>query len=309
MALTIQTKTTGRSRRESRRALVVSVAVHIVVGAGLIRVLLMPSGLRDWLGLGDGAKPHAEHLRYVALPPATPQPPPQERATPTPPRATPPPGGQTIVAPPTSVPSALPVAPPVSKPPAPTEIDGVGPVAGTGGPGFGARPEYHGPQVWVPAAPPGEGAKPRSFSAQLDSSVHAIIDRHNDSLAMAGTPRQPGDWTKTIGGKKYGIDQQFIHLGPVEIPTAILAALPLNNFTGNPIAATNERLINSRSDDIKYQMNRALNDEEFNKAVKEERLRKEREHDQQQKQKDQPPADQQNNAPTVAKSGNQSGNQ
>jgi len=108
-----------------------------------------------------------------------------------------------------------------------------------------------------------------------------------------GPTRQPGDWTKTIGGKKWGMDQQYIHLGPIAIPNAILAALPLNTLTDNPIAAANEKLINYRSADIAFQRNKQLDDEEFHKAVKEERLRKEREHEQKKK-------DQQNQTPTVA---------
>jgi hypothetical protein len=113
-----------------------------------------------------------------------------------------------------------------------------------------------------------------------------MVSQHNDSLAMLGPTKKPGDWTKEIGGKKWGIDQQYIHLGPISIPNAVLAALPLNNFTGNPIAAENERLLNSRQKDIQYQANREMDAEAMNKAIKEERLRKEREHEEQQKQKE-----------------------
>jgi hypothetical protein len=217
-----------------------------------------------------------------------------------------PPSGAPQVEAPTTVPTT--VAPAPAKPAAAAEINGVGPVAGTGGPASGARTEYHGPQIWVPPAPPGTGEKPHTLAVQLDSAAHAMIVRNNDSLAKLGPTRQPGDWTKEIGGKKWGMDQQYIHLGPIEIPNAILAALPLNNFTGNPIAAENERLINRRSQDIEYQRNRALDDEEFNKAVKDERLRKEREHEQQQQKpnnQSQPPP--QNSTPTVANNGSNSG--
>ncbi len=93
------------------------------------------------------------------------------------------------------------------------------------------------------------------------------------------------------------MDQQYIHLGPIAIPNAILAALPLNMLNDNPIAAANNRAINYRSADIAFQRNKQLDDEEFHKAVKEERLRKEREHQQQQKKDQSPPP---NQTPTVA---------
>ncbi len=288
MALMAQSRTGSKNRRESRRALVVSLVIHVVVGAGLIRVLLMPGPLRDWLGLGKEAHPQEEHIQYVAVPPtaapaptATPV-----RRTPPPPPAAAPPAGPTVVATPTVVPTTI--APAPAKPAPSSDIQGVGPVARTGGPAYGSRFEYHDGRVYVPPAPPGEGAKPRTLAVQLDSAAHAMVSQHNDSLAMLGPTKKPGDWTKEIGGKKWGIDQQYIHLGPISIPNAILAALPLNNFTGNPIAAENERLLNSRQKDIQYQANRQMDAEEMNKAIKEERLRKEREHEEQQKQKEPP---------------------
>lgn len=298
MIFKAQSRTGSKNRRESRRALIVSVVLHVLVGVGLIRVLLLPGPVRNWLGLGKESKPQEEHLQYVAVPSTLPAPSgvPAQR-TPPPQRVAPPPSGPTVVAPPASVPTT--VAPSPAKPTAPSDIEGVGPVAGTGGPASGSRLEYHDRRVWVPPAPPGEGAKPRTLAVQLDSAAHAMVSQHNDSLAMLGPTKKPGDWTKEIGGKKWGIDQQYIHLGPISIPNAVLAALPLNNFTGNPIAAQNERLISTRQQDIQYQANRRLDAEEMNKAIKEERLRKEREHEEQQKQK-QPSQPQQNTQPPIA---------
>jgi hypothetical protein len=290
-----------KTRAESRRALVVSIALHVVIGAGLIRMFLMPGAVRSWLHLDRKTLAPVEHLRYVAIAPTTtasavPSKAPVVNAPPPAPAAAP-------AAAPLVVPRQLPVAP-VDKTPAPEpDITGTGPVASTGGPGQGARPEYHGPRVWVPALPPQQSARPLSPAERTDSAVRAIVEHHNDSLAMLGPHRQPGDWTIDHNGKKYGIDKQYIHLGPIEIPTAVLAALPLNNFTGNPIASMNERLLTSRHDDIAFQANRALNEEEMNKAIKQERERKEREHEQQQKKGGQ--QDPQTGSPTVAKNGNQ----
>jgi hypothetical protein len=302
MLFKAQSRTGSKNRRESRRALIVSVAVHMVVGAGLIRLLLLPGPVRNWLGLGKESKPQEEHIQYVAVPsvaPTTSTSP--ARRPPSPAQQIQPPGGPTIVAPPTTVPQTVAPAPAKSSPPA--EVEGVGPVARTGGPGAGSRFEYHDGRVYVPPAPPGEGAKPRTLAVQLDSAAHAMVSQHNDSLAMLGPTRKPGDWTKEIGGQKWGMDQQYIHLGPISIPNAVLAALPLNNFTGNPIAAENERLLNSRQQDIQYQANRQMDADEMNKAIKEERLRKEREHEEQQKQKQQQSQPSQpNTTPPVANS-------
>jgi len=177
-------------------------------------------------------------------------------------------------------------------------MNGVGPLAARGGPSSGVRPEYHGPQLWVPAAPPGAGAAPQTLSERLDSSLHAGIERHNDSLAIGGSQRQPGDWTREIAGRKYGIDQELIHLGPLEIPTAVLGVLPLN-VTGNPIAATNERLIDSRRADINLQATRALNDQEVQHAAADERLRNGGDGEEQQKQEARQPDPQDGDTPGI----------
>jgi hypothetical protein len=285
----------SKPRYESRRAFAVSIALHVLVGAAIVRALLVPGPVRTWLHLDRGKATTVEHLRYIALPPAIPQP---TAGRPAPVEVPP----AASVAPPRLVaPAAVPQAVPPVAPEVPhvePEVNGTGPVAATGGPAQGARPEYHGPQIWVPAVPPERSSRTLTSAERTDSAVRSIIGHHNDSLAMLGPHREPGDWTVEHNGKKYGIDKQYIHLGPISIPTAILAALPLNNFTGNPIASANERLLTSRHDDIAFQANRALNEEEMNKAIKQERQRKEREHEEQQKHQQ----DQQNSSPTVAKS-------
>ncbi|SRR5579883_852055 len=293
--MTAQSKLRGRP--ESRRALLVSIALHVVIGAALIRVLLMPLPLRAWLHFGQAAPVVEEHLRFVETPQAGTRPTPAHpggNGIPAP-RTPPPP----LVAPP-AVPNALPAAPPAA-PAKPSEPAGTGPVVGTGGPAQGARPEYHDARVWVPEAPPVASA-PKSLEERVDSAMRASIRVHNDSLALGTPRRQPGDWTFEHNGKKYGIDQQYIHLGPISIPTAVLAALPLNNFQGNPILGANERLLDARGNDIAFQANRALSEDEFRKAVKEERQRKEREHEQRARQR-QRPSDQSPSTPVAAKDG------
>jgi hypothetical protein len=118
-----------------------------------------------------------------------------------------------------------------------------------------------------------------------------MITKYQDSVsANAYSPNkfERGDWTVEKNGKKYGIDKQYIRLGKVAIPNVLLGLLPLN-MQGNPTAMERDRALASLHDEIVYQQQRALNEEQFRKAVKELRERKEREHQQQQQQKDNPP--------------------
>ena len=279
MIFTSELKTKSRTRPESRRALVVAVALHIVLGAALVRVLMIPLHGRPWFSFDRGARPVVEKLTFVQTPAGAPQAPrvgPVKRSPVTPPPIVAP-SPPTVVAP-SAVPNQLPPAP--TKPRVAAETPGVGPVTATGGPASGARPEYYGPRVWVPAAPPDAGPPP-TLADRLDATTHAMFDRMNDSLAQLGTPRKPGDWTGKIGGNKYGVDQQYIYLGPIKIPTAILAILPVNTVTGNPTAAANERLLSLRAADIQYQAQRQMDEDQFHKAVKEVRQREERKHEQQ----------------------------
>jgi len=182
-----------------------------------------------------------------------------------------------LVAPP-SVPTALPTPPPPTTKPAEADADaGTGPVVGVGGPGEGARPEYHDPRVWVPPAP--MVSAPKTMEESVDSVLAARVQAHNDTLALGAGRRQPGDWTFEHNGKKYGVDPKYIQLGSIKIPTAVLAFLPLN-ITANPITGQNERTLTARHDDIMYQAQRSINEDEFRDAVKHLRERKEKERDQ-----------------------------
>jgi hypothetical protein len=279
-------------RPESRRALVVSVAVHVLVGVALIRVLLLPLPLSNFLRREHVTSMPVERISFLALPktsagtvpgrnggdgaPLTHAPVPQ------------------VVAP-LEVPRALPL-PPIGPAPRPAPEAGTGPVVGTGGPGQGVRPEYHDPRVWVPAAP--LVSAPKSVHESVDSAVVSGVEAHNDTLALGAGKRKPGDWTFEHNGKKYGIDSKFIRLGPVSIPTAVLAALPLN-VQANPILGANERTLTARHDEIAEQAQRSINEDEFRDAVRKLRQRKEREH---QDAKQQQPQDQKEPA-TVAKDG------
>jgi hypothetical protein len=268
----------GERRDEPRRPLsvVLSAVIHVVVFAAIVRLLMLPGHWSDFLN-GQAEPIPVERIGFLALPRG-------DKATP--PRS----GGdnrrETEVAPaprevplqsPTATPSALPSAPP---PPAVRDEGGSGPLVGTGGPARGIRPAYTDPRVWL--GPTQVVAAPMSPKARLDSSVAANIQHLNDSIALLPRERAPGDWTITKNGKKYGIDQQFIRLGPFSIPTALLAALPLN-VTANPTAVERDRRLSSMRFEIQEQAARAARDDEFRAAVKSLRERKQKEREERKK--------------------------
>ncbi|HEX6058234.1 MAG TPA: hypothetical protein VFZ11_04375 [Gemmatimonadaceae bacterium] len=254
-------------RRTSTVSFVVSLLVHVVVVAVLVltwRVYLPVPKL-----FGD-AEPVPERVEYVELPrgevnrsgvaggdgrPETPE----------------------VEAPrlvaPTVVPSTLPDPGTVATPAAPTPSSG--PLVGGGGPTRGVQPSYVDGRVWAGAAP--LETAPRTWAERLDSSLVARIGAANDSAALyAESGRDPGDWTFERGGQKWGVDQRYIRLGPVKIPTAVLGALPLN-AQQNPIVAERERAFALMREDIQYHAQRSMNEDEFRKAVQRIRERKDRE--------------------------------
>jgi hypothetical protein len=255
------------TKKRPSPAFLVSLGVHVVVAIALMRMLILngdysskpkDTGVRD-----------QDHVGFVRLP----QP---GVKTPTPGRS----GGDgrpetpreiRVVAPPT-VPTTLPAPTgPVVKTPV---EGGVGPLVGTGGPARGIRPQYSDPRVW---GPPGKiVAPPKTVAQTIDSIIGVAIAPYNDSLAAAAQKRDPTDWTVDKGGYKWGIDRQAIRLGPVSIPTALLAMLPLN-LQGNPIAMERDRSYAAMHRDIQVHAQQAINDADFMKAVRSIRERKERE--------------------------------
>lgn len=259
-----------RWRRPSA-ALAVSIALHIVLGAGILALLIMPHAYSDWLHLG-GQKPVVERIGFVAMPNQT-------AAEPNPGKA----GGDNrplsktkpkeLVAP-KAVPSALPAAPanPGAQPAQPE--GGAGQVVGQGGATQGVAPTYSDKNkgLWVP--PAAVPTAPKATTERYDSTLASMVKAHNDSLEAMGKERQPGDWTF---GKNHdwGVNQQWIKLGPVKLPTALLGLLPLN-VTGNPITGAREAQLNAMHSDIAFHAQQAINEDQFRQAVKEERERMEK---------------------------------
>jgi hypothetical protein len=244
----------------------VSLVIHIVVGAALVLILSIPNPIRQWLTMNHGEPPKAENITYVAAPtaPATKG---QSGGDNIPVR------GKTRSRPlvaPTTIPTTIPPAP-VSDEPA----SGSGPVVGAGGPGEGVVPSYGDPRVWAPTGP--VYYAPKTQAERLDSAISIRVFAHNDSMALYNSGKKPGDWTFEKNGEKYGMDSQKIYLGKLALPTALLALLPLN-VQGNPARYQNDRMKESQRQEIYLNAQRAMDNDEFKIAVKEIRQRKDREH-------------------------------
>lgn len=83
----------------------------------------------------------------------------------------------------------------------------------------------------------------------LDSTMRAMSeDYQRQRRAAEELAASTADWSTEIAGQRVGINSAWIELGPLRIPTALLALLPLN-FQGNPTeAARSARLQFMRED-------------------------------------------------------------
>jgi hypothetical protein len=264
--------------RRPSPALAASLALHVVLGAGLVRAVMDPGSLR-WLLPDERAEPpKEERISYVAV----------GRAA----------GGEVTVgraggdglrerpaarssAPRLAAPRRVPatVPPPVAPGAgqgagdASDEEGGTGPLVGGGGPLRGAQPRYGDGRVWRPADPVAPEAK--THIERLDSAFAASFEAHQDSMAILAKVRRPGDWTVAReDGSKYGIEpgnnggMPKLWLGRVSIPLPV--GLPVR-----PGQLERERALRAITNDVAQQSTRRLTEDEFRKAVRQIRERKE----------------------------------
>lgn len=260
-----------RPEPRSPQAVLLSIAIHVVIGAGLLRVVLGVSGGASWFEVPASSKTAEERLVYVAPRPVL--------------RADTAGGGAPRVAgAPRVRPRSGPLAAPTSTP------DGIEPVSGQGGSGGGTGtgvglgsgsgvstgivPAYD-PRLNVPPAAPEKVA--RTQKEQLDSVIAERFARYQDSVAAAGGGRRPGDWTFKKGGKTYGWDERGIVLGDVTIPAPLLALLPLNRMGSNGQAFLRREDPAALRAAIQEGAQRAITADEFRERVKRIRERRDKE--------------------------------
>jgi hypothetical protein len=256
------------SERTGRRvspSFLVSVGVHVVVAAALMRLLILHIDLSPSVRKQSTAQ---ERVGFVRL--AHPGEKPTAGKV----------GGdgrlatsrEIHVVAPRIVPNFIPM--PNVTAAKPIEEAGNGPLVGGGGPSRGVRPSYSDGRVWTP--PGTVVSAPKTVKQTIDSLIADGIAPYNDSVAAVAQRRDPTDWTIEKGGYKWGIDRHAIRLGPVSIPTALLAMLPLN-LQGNPTTIERDRTYAAMNRDITWHAQQAINDADFMKAVRSIRERKERE--------------------------------
>ena len=263
-----------RILRRPTSAALVSVIAHVFLGILVWNAVQMP-GVFDSLVQRDRmAQPAAEKVEFVTVQPLR-----DSAFAPAPARRTQPARPQSSAPPPAAVPLVAPTEVPTSIP-APAPADSTrpvvtGPLRGGSGSTRGVQPNYDDPRVWV--SDPTFYYAPKNAQEKLDSALLATMMEYTDSVAKATySPNkfERGDWTVGSGNSKFGVDQQYIHIGRFRIPTAILALLPTPYMQANPISMDRNRNAAYMRSDIAYHANVQLNEEQFRKAVRDIRARK-----------------------------------
>ncbi len=260
--------------RRSPFAAALSVVLHVVICAVLVRAVVGSDTVATWLA-GEQRDAVKEKVEYVSV---------------TPPRAEES-GGTAINAKApaasarTTIPFVAPTAIPAGIPVPPSGLGGTGGGTGTGqGSGSGAGNTRGVVPQYDPRLYPGE-ADPvrvqRSPKEQVDSVIRERFAIYADSVAAAPrsgvTEDGRGDLVVTRGGKKYGWSQRGIMLGNFTVPAALLALLPLNRVGGNPSAMLRGENPWQMRGQIQAGAQVALNAETFNDRVKRIRERRDRE--------------------------------
>ena len=132
-----------------------------------------------------------------------------------------------------------------------------------------------------------DSADARTHVARIDSAITARIMAFLDTLppdSMAVAVPQP--WVTEIGGQKWGIDEGWIYLGNLKLPSAILALLPLpqGNYEQAQKAAEMQRI----RLDILQAARRAESAAQFRKNVEETRKRRDAEREARKNQRTKP---------------------
>jgi len=109
----------------------------------------------------------------------------------------------------------------------------------------------------------------------VDGIIELTVGIVNDSMQVYAERNRLPEWIKKSKNGEWGVTPQYIALGKLKIPTALLALLPLNiSPRVSPIEARRDAYIRR---DIMENAQRSISEDEFRAAVKRIRVRKERE--------------------------------
>lgn len=122
----------------------------------------------------------------------------------------------------------------------------------------------------------GDSSNPLTHAEKVDSALKARILAFIDTMPPDGfrtadIPR----WTRDIDGKTWGVDEKWVYLGDLKIPSAILALIPAPQ--GNYYQAKDAQALAAVREQIIYSARIADNKADFNRYVKEIRKRKDAE--------------------------------
>lgn len=127
-------------------------------------------------------------------------------------------------------------------------------------------------QLGVVGPSPDEATHYSRVDRAVRERVQAFVDTMpRDSFALP----PPTAWTTELGGNTWGIDRNWIYLGDLKLPTALLALLPFPQ--GNYDQAKAAQELQRMREDIIQAARRAETMEEFRKYVEELRQRKDAE--------------------------------
>ena len=233
-------------KRRVNGPLIVSAAIHLLVGAAVLQVMVMPRHVADLFRPLTPTEAPTERIRYIETVPAAVVA--EAPRTEGPIRAGAVPATPALVAP-TEVPSGIPPAADVPAPVAP----GTGVVGGTGTGDPGGKgsvsvtPAYNDPRIWN--TPSGFTPPAPTRAEELQAYLARGIQQHLESLAALPAERDPRDWTREIGGRKYGMDDKWIHVAGFKVPSFLLAAIPMK-AQANPTVTERNRRINEMSAEI-----------------------------------------------------------
>ena len=251
-------------RPESGGTWIASVVLHIVLGAGLLHVLMLPLPLGTLFKKQQGAKVQVERIGFLRLPP------PQPDTRPTPGKS----GGdgrpESPSAPaPLVAPAEVPSGLSPSTAPARDGDGGSGRVIGAGGATRGVVPSYGDPRIWAPVSP--VATAPLTPVERMDSMLTVGIQRAKDSLALVAAANKAPDWSFNKGGKKYGIDSTGkIWIAGVQLPIPVAVQASPGVYERNQVMSRIRQ-------EILEQSQRRMTENEFRETVKRIRERKDRE--------------------------------
>jgi hypothetical protein len=119
----------------------------------------------------------------------------------------------------------------------------------------------------------------RTHTELVDSAVTAIVQVYLDSVLNAAPENAPPpSWTTRVGDQQIGVDSRWIYLGPIKIPTALVAAfLPLNAGSAETSDLTRFHQLQLMREDVQIAARRAQTMEDFKRAIRELRAQRERE--------------------------------